>query len=62
MLLSGNYLLESCTDNKIPNHKHQNTNKSQITIFNDQNIHPSCIASLLKSESAGNDAVGRNLS
>ena len=29
---------------KIPNLKHQNTNKSQITIFNDQNIHDRYIA------------------
>jgi hypothetical protein len=25
-------------NSKIPNHKHQITNKSQITIFNDQNL------------------------
>ena len=26
-------------DFKIPNPNHQNTNKSQISIFNDQNVH-----------------------
>jgi hypothetical protein len=30
--------------NKIPNHKHQITNKSQISIFNDQNILRNSIA------------------
>jgi hypothetical protein len=43
---------------KIPNLKHQITNKFQISIFNDQNIHLICIASLRKSRPAGQDATG----
>jgi len=30
-------------DNKISNIKHQNTNKSQISIFHDQNLQRNCI-------------------
>jgi hypothetical protein len=48
-------------DNKIPNPKHQITNKSQITIFNDRNTHHSCFASLRKHWSAGDDALGTRL-
>jgi hypothetical protein len=44
-------------ENKIPNLKYQITNKSQISIFNDQNIHHSCIASLRKLWCNGDDAV-----
>jgi hypothetical protein len=45
-------------DNKISNLKHQITNKSQISIFNDQNFHQSFIASLCNKGFAGNFAVG----
>jgi hypothetical protein len=48
-------------DNKIPNLKHQITNKSQITIFNDRNIHHRSTASLRKPKSAGDETVGHNL-
>jgi hypothetical protein len=43
-------------DNKIPNLKHQITNKSQISIFNDQNIHQRCIEWFRKPSIADNDA------
>jgi hypothetical protein len=62
MLLPGKYLLESCVGNKVPNYKHQITNKSQITIFNDQIIPPGFIASLLKPESVSIDAGWHNRS
>jgi hypothetical protein len=44
--------------NKIPNLKHQITNKSQITIFNDQNIHCSWVLSYRKPNSPNDNAVG----
>jgi len=47
-------------DNKIPKLKHQITNKSQNPIFNDQNIHPSWLASIRKPKFAGDDAMGHN--
>jgi len=37
---------------KIPNLKHQIANKSQISMFNDQNIQHPYFASLLKPSSA----------
>jgi len=43
---------------KIPNLKYQITNKSQISIFNDQNIHHKRIASLRKPVSAGDATAG----
>jgi hypothetical protein len=46
---------------KIPNLKHQITNKYQISIFNDQNEHHSFITSLHSFWSAGVDAIGTNL-
>ena len=44
---------------KIPNPKHQITNKSQITIFNDQNIDHSCSTSPRKPWFAGDGADGK---
>ena len=43
---------------KIPNFKHQITNKSQISIFNDQRIHHNRITSFGKPGYAGDDTVG----
>ena len=42
---------------KIPNLKYQITNKFQISIFNDPNIHHSCIASHHQLRASGRDAV-----
>jgi hypothetical protein len=42
---------------KIPNHKHQIPNKSQIPIPNDQNIHSSQHLSLRKGCPAGNFVI-----
>jgi len=39
---------------KISKSKHQITNKSQITIFNDQNSHRGCILETRKLVSTGN--------
>jgi len=50
----------SLIDNKIPNLKHQNTNKSQISIFNVQNIALNCIASFSKSRTVGDNSVLHN--
>jgi hypothetical protein len=47
---------EILQDNKIPNLKHQNTNKSQIAIFNDPKIHYSRIVSLGKPAFDDNNA------
>jgi hypothetical protein len=44
-------------NNKIPNLKHQISNKSQISIFNDQNIHHSFIVALCKPWVARDDAI-----
>ena len=55
--LNGNFCQNK--DNKIPNLKHQITNKSQNSIFNDQNIHPNWLASICNPWSAGDDAMGR---
>jgi hypothetical protein len=45
---------------KIPNLKHQITNKFQISIFNDQNIHLSYSALRCKLRWAGDDAIGQH--
>jgi hypothetical protein len=42
---------------EITNYKHQITNKSQISISNDQNIQRGCIVSLPEFLSAGNYAI-----
>jgi len=47
-------------ENKIPNLKHQITNKFQISIINDQNILPNWPSSIRKPGSAGDDAMGRS--
>ncbi|MGD2014671.1 MAG: hypothetical protein PVG84_13025 [Desulfobacterales bacterium] len=52
--------LEVLSDNKVTNLKHQITNKSQITIFNDRNTHHSRIVSLRKPGLAGDDAIGQD--
>jgi hypothetical protein len=44
--------------NKITKFKHQITNKSQIKIFNDQNIHQRCMVLLRLPMSVGDDAIG----
>jgi hypothetical protein len=36
--ITTNCHITATDENKIPNFKHQITNKSQISIFNDQNI------------------------
>jgi len=38
-MVQGTVVTSEATEEKIPNLKHQNTNKSQNPIFNDQNIH-----------------------
>jgi hypothetical protein len=45
---------------QIPARQFNRAGKSQISIFNDQIIHHSCIASLRKSWPAGDDAIGHN--
>jgi hypothetical protein len=52
--------LKALGDNEIPNLKHQITNKSQITIFNDQNILPSWLSSIRRPWPAGDDAMDRS--
>jgi hypothetical protein len=47
-------------ENKIPNLKHQITNKSQISIINDQNNLPNWLSSTCKPGSAGDDVRGRS--
>jgi len=47
--------------NKIPKFKHQITNKSQITIFNDQNSNYCCIESLRKPLQPVDSDIGHNL-
>jgi hypothetical protein len=43
---------------QIPKRIFNRAGKSQISIFNDQNIYYSCIASLRKPRSTGDDAIG----
>jgi len=50
---------EDFIDHKIPNFKHQITNKSQISISNDRNIHLSCFAWIAKSLFVGYGAIDR---
>jgi len=45
--------------NKISNLRHQITNKTQFSIFNDQNLHHNCIESIRKLIFADYDAVGQ---
>ncbi|CAB1067318.1 hypothetical protein D1AOALGA4SA_16 [Olavius algarvensis Delta 1 endosymbiont] len=42
---------------KIPNDKHQNSNKSQITNFNVQNISRYCLLSFRRPRSTDNYAI-----
>jgi hypothetical protein len=46
------------SDAKIPNFKHQSTNKSQISRFNAQKIPLKWVESIGKSMSAGDDVIG----
>jgi predicted AAA+ superfamily ATPase len=58
--LSFNHLCENSKFyqlKKIPNLKHQITNKSQISIFNDQNFHQSDVAVFRQLKSAVDAAV-----
>jgi len=53
--------IKSFQKNKIPNPKHQISNKSQISITNDQNIHSNCVVSLRKLLSVENYAIWHKL-
>ncbi|CAB1079311.1 hypothetical protein D1AOALGA4SA_7025 [Olavius algarvensis Delta 1 endosymbiont] len=58
MLNNSSWKIDS--SNQIPNHKNQITNKSQISISSDQNIHHSYIASFCGSGSTIDYAIGQN--